>query len=336
MSAEVSARIEEARLCGFYPLILLLERLVGGSPVGEAASPAEELIRFRHDPALTFSTGDVARVREFQAGPPSAVPGDELRRGYEVTTTFLGLTGSVSPLPPYIAEEVAQEQDESTPMRDFLDLFHHRLLSLLYRGWTKHDLPNAWRADGTDPWSSRLLALLGVDGGAPDARPRLATWRLLRLAPLLAERTMTAEGLAIAIEDALAADLGDARVTVEPFVGAWVQIAEDQLTLLGRQAGRLGQDCLVGRRVLDVAGRFRVTIGPLSSQQYRLFAGGELANRTEELIAALVTEPLEHEVVLWLSEDAAPALCLGASRLGRDAWLGGQRLRARVAARTAA
>jgi len=331
-----AAKIDEARRQGFYPLVLLLERLAGGPPVGSASDPALERVRFRHDPSLTFSTGDVAAVRELSLPPEPGDPEGAPRRGFEVVTTFLGLTGSVSPLPQYLVEEVAQEDPDFPRMRGFLDLFHDRMLALLYRGRARRDFANGWRADAADPWSPRLLSLLGIDTASAEALPALPVWQILRLAPLLAERTMTAAGLAAAIEDALEEELGGARVAVEPFVGAWVPVAPDQLTRLGRQAGRLGQDCLVGQRVLDVAGRFRVRIGPLSSVQYRRFAGGEPVRRVEELVSALVSEPLEHEIVLWLAEDAAPALQLGVSRLGKDAWLGGQIREAQIRARSAA
>jgi len=327
-----AASIEEARRRGFYPLVLLLERLAGGPPVGSTSDPALERIRFRHDPSLAFPTGDVAAVRELSLPPEPSDPEGQPRRGFEVVSTFLGLSGSVSPLPQYLVEEVAQEDPDLPRMRDFLDLFHDRMLALLYRGRARRDLANGWRTDAADPWSPRLLSLLGIDTASAEALPALPVWQILRLAPLLSERTMTAAALAAAIEDALEADLGGARVEVEPFAGAWVSVAPDQLTRLGRQ-GRLGQDCLVGRRIFDVAGRFLVRIGPLSSAQYGRFAGGEPVRRVEDLVHALVSEPLQHEIVLWLAEEAAPALKLGASRLGKDAWLGGQRRMEQIRAR---
>jgi len=325
--------IEDARRQGFLPLVMLLERLAGGSGVGTAASPDDEAIRFRHDPSLTFSSSDVTSVREIQleAGLDGAP-----RTGYEVTTTFLGLTGGVSPLPQFMAEEVAQEDSDAPRMRDFLDLFHHRLLSLFYRGLLKYDLAGSRRADESDLWVARLLAILGVDVAPGETRPPIAAWRLLRLAPLLVEPTITAAGLGAAIADALAEEMGDAQVQVEPFAGAWVRISDDEVTRLGQQAGCLGRDCLLGQRVLDPAGRFRVLIGPLSGEQYRKFVSGDAIRRAEELVQALVSEPLEHEIVLWLAEDAAPALRLGASRLGRNTWLGSQARPATILARKAA
>jgi type VI secretion system protein ImpH len=125
-------------------------------------------------------------------------------------------------------------------------------------------------------------------------------------------------------------------VAVEPFAGGWVAIAEGDLNRLGLRASSLGQDLVLGRRVVDVAGRFRAVIGPLSAEGYQRFSGGEPVRRVEELIAALVSEPIEHEVVLWLAEDAAPAVRLGTSRLGKNSWLGGQRRQIRIRAEQAA
>jgi type VI secretion system protein ImpH len=325
--------IEDARRQGFMPLVMLLERLVGGPGVGAAASPDEEAIRFRHDPSLSFSPSDVTSVHEFALDPG---PDGARRAGYEVTTAFLGLTGGVTPLPQFMAEEVAQEDPDAPRMREFLDLFHHRLIALFYRGLMKYDLAGSSRADESDAWVARLLALLGVDLAPGETRPPLAAWRLLRLSPLLVEPTLTAAGLAAAIADALAEERGHAQVQVEPFAGEWVRISEDEVTRLGRVASCLGRDCLLGQKVFDPAGRFRVRIGPLSGEQYGRFASGDATRRVEELVDALVSEPLEHEIVLWLEEDAAPALRLGASRLGRNTWLGSQVRLASILARKAA
>ncbi len=327
--------VEEARRCGFFPLVQLLERLTGGAPVGTSASPSGDRIRFRHDPALAFSTADVVAVRETALPPePSDAEGSP-RRGFEVTTSFLGLTGGVTPLPLYLAEEVCQEDPDAPLLGAFLDLFHHRLLSFLYRARAKYDVPAGWRSDLSDPWSPRLLALLGIDASQESAPGAPARWWLLRLAPLLAEGAVTAHALEAALTDALAPDLGGARVAVEPFAGTWADISRDDRNRLGQRSCRLGLDLVLGRRVFDVAGRFRVLIGPLSSEGYRRFAAGEPVGRAEGVIGALVSEPIEHEIVLWLAEDAAPALALGASRLGKDSWLGGQRRQMRIRAHQA-
>jgi type VI secretion system protein ImpH len=323
-------RLQTARRRGFGPLMLLLERLSPDAPeVGGEAMPAEEPIRLRHDPALAFPTGDVSSVRRvtLPSDPNDLRPPREV---VEITTTFLGLTGTVSPLPGYIAEEVAQEVahagDEPPRQREFLDLFHHRILSLFHRAMIVHDPAATCRSDQSDAWSRRLLALEGFDaagGGVPDEE----TWRLLRCAPLLAERAMTGAGLEAAIADSLRFELGCARVAVEQFVGTWVPLAAEDRTRLGAAACELGRSAVLGSHVFDRAGKFRVVIGPLDRAGYQRFSSPELRSRVMRFVRALAGDELAHEIVLWLGPDAAPPLELSAGgtfQLGRNAWLGRQ------------
>src|SRR3990172_24529 len=61
----VEELVAGARQSGFYPLVMMLERLGGGEgQVGTDAGPEEESVRFRHDPGLGFSAGDVLEGRE--------------------------------------------------------------------------------------------------------------------------------------------------------------------------------------------------------------------------------------------------------------------------------
>jgi type VI secretion system protein ImpH len=312
-AAALAARIEEARRRGAYPLLLLLERVLGpGACLGTAATPDEERIRLRHDARLAFRPGEVSavRVREASDGGPHV----------EITTAFLGLSGAASPLPPYLDEEVAQEDEETPRRRDFLDLFHHRFISLFWRARARGDWPNAYRSDQSDPWSRRLLAFLGRE-----RTPRVPRWRLLRWAPLLAERAVTPRALEAAIADVIEKELGPVGVAVEPFAGGWADLDPVDLNELGRARSRLGRDLLLGRRILDRGGRIRVVLGPLSREGLsRVRRSGTVLREIADALAELCPATLEREVVLWLSREAAPQLALGTARLGRDSWLGGQ------------
>jgi len=310
---EIARHLDAARRRGAYPLLLVLERLLGGDAgIGTAATLDEERIRLRHDPQLAFRTAEVSavRLRDVNADRPAV----------EIVTSFLGLTGAASPLPPYIPEEIAQEDEDSPSRRDFLDLFHHRFISLFFRARARSDFPNGYRSDQADAWSRRVLALLGRDG-----RPRLEPWRILRWAAILAQRNVTAAALEAAIGDVLAEDLGDVGVAVEPFVGEWAAIDPDDENRLGRARSSLGRDLVVGRRILDRASKFRLVLGPLGREGLaRLRGDARILRKVADVVGELCAATLEFEVVLWLTADAAPHLELGSARLGRDSWLGGQ------------
>lgn len=327
-------QLEKARRAGFRALLVLVERVLGsGARVGTEAAPGEERLRFRHDPALEFSASDVASVRRREL---PGDPGDFTARPravLEITSAFLGLSGAVSPLPSYLAEEVAQEDPDRPRLREFLDLFHHRILSLFRRAQARCDYPATWRSDGGDAWSLRVLALLGVDV-PPGAPPPPGTWRLLRYAPFLAERSLTAEAVEAALEDGLSEALDGARVRVEQFAGAWVDIGPGERCQLGRSGSRLSQDLILGRRIFDRAGKYRVVLGPLTRQGFEQVTGRPVVLRTvKDTLLALTAEPIDCEVQLSLREDAAPQLRLsarGPARLGRNTWLGGQTQRTRI------
>jgi len=309
---------------GFFPLVAFLERLTSDAArVGELGPVTEERIRFRHDPSLGFSSSDVSAVVLRQV---PVRPDDSLSRRplFEVSTTFLGLTGSASPLPLYMAEEVAQEDPDDAVQREFLDLFHHRLLSLMYRIESRYRVTRELTASCTDQWSRRILALAGFDTYDRTWPGILPPWRLLKIASLLISRVRTAEKLELALQEVLSHELEGARVTVRQFVGRWVDI--DARMQLGVVNNLLGRNTLLGGRAFDRMGRFQVEIGPLPPTAWRrLMADGDLYPLAREIVSLFVRDPLEYTFELFLAESVAHTFTLTtgwSSKLGRDTWLG--------------
>ncbi|MBU8900873.1 type VI secretion system baseplate subunit TssG [Corallococcus sp. H22C18031201] len=318
---------EAAPRLGFFQVVAALERLTAqAARVGGAGPVTEEMIRFRHDPSLAFSSGEVSEVtlREVPVRPEDSFTRRPL---FEVVTRFLGLTGSVSPLPHYLAEEVAQEDPDQAVRREFLDLFHHRLLSLLYRIESKYRVSSETNSTFTDQWSRRLLALAGFDTYEKPREGRLPTWRLLRIAPLLGCRARTADQLEVALQDVLGDDLEGARVTVRQFVGRWVDI--DARVQLGRANHVLGRNMLLGGKAFDRTGKIQIHISPLPPRAYRrLMQEGDLQPLVREVVSIFVRDPLEYDLELGLTEGVQQQFRLSRqepSQLGRDTWLGTSR-----------
>jgi len=323
----VGMLLGQPRRVGFYRAVELLERATRGPRIGDYGPVNEESIRFRHDPSLTFATSDVSRIlsRPRRAGETGDGPDEPV---YEITTTFLGLTGTVSPLPTYMAEEVLHEDHDRPAQREFLDVFHHRIISLFYRAHARYSFSADYLSTSNDPWSRRSLALAGIDT-FDDAPPpvNLSLARLLRLAPLLATRARTAQGLVAAVSDVMDEVLIGAPVSVEQFVGRWVTIEERQLLRLGIANTTLGVDATIGRRVFDRGGKFRLVLGPLKRKAFQRFLpGGDGLAQIKELVTFYVRDPLEFDLELILAPGETPSLRLSAapgegSRLGLDSWV---------------
>ncbi|WP_342374356.1 type VI secretion system baseplate subunit TssG [Myxococcus stipitatus] len=319
----------------FRPLVALLERLTSSAvPVGGTGPALDERIRFRHDPSLTFSASDVSRVRV--VSQPDAHGGSA--EVIEVLSTFLGLTGAVSPLPDYILEEIAQEDPDSARRRDFLDLFHHRLLSLLYRALVRYSLAAETTRGGSDAWSQRALALGGLDTYERPYSGALSPAQLLRLTPLLSARARTAGVLELALTDVLSPVLGEATVSLRQFSGAWVDIEADNRMRLGRSNSNLGRSMLLGARVFDRSGGFSIHISPLEGEVYRrLLPEGDLSPVVREVVDLFVRDPLDCSLVLGVREVELPRFRLsrdGTFRLGQDCYLGQRRSDTRLRTRT--
>ncbi len=309
----------------FYVTVGMLERLTpDAARIGGDGPAGREAIRFRHESSLAFSAGDVSRIAYVEV--PRGVGGalEAKRHRYEVTTTFLGLTGSSTPLPLFMAEEIEQAQDAGHMRRDFLDLFHHRFVSFVFRVTVKYDLAREFSLDCTDEWTRRVLALAGLDAWSGRRTKHIPLWRLARLAPLLASRVRSARAIERALQDLCSEALGDARIQMIQFAGGWVPLDPTQRTLLAKSNSVLGRSSVLGVQCFHRAGKAVVRIGPLRENFRRFLADGDMYPMVRELLELMSPEPIDFELDLVLDAQARPPFRLGragAGRVGVDTWL---------------
>jgi type VI secretion system protein ImpH len=307
--------LERGRRLPFVALVQLLEELVPAKArVGEEGPIYDEPVRFRHDPALGFHTSDITRVQ--RAGPAGAT-------FIEVTTSFAGVTGSSSPLPSGLIEEIAQADDEEGVQRDLVDGFHHRLLGLLYRGLMRSDFARSFRADASDRMSERLLLLAGF---APESAERvsgLSRGLLLRLSPLLVCHPPSGHRLELALRDVFHDLLANAHVQVTCMTGGVVQLEREECPRLGVDM-MLGRNSCLGRRIPAPASGARVTIGPLSSEICaHLAPGGDRYAELCAVITLLAPEAVDMDVELQPSNASVARLGRAhGTKLGLNTWLG--------------
>jgi type VI secretion system protein ImpH len=308
---------ERGEKFAFFQLLYLLERVHANAVGLGGTGPASgERIRLRPDASMSFPASDVSEVKH--------VPGADGVDRTRVTTTFMGLYGTSSPLMNYFIEQIAQNeyQGYQQPVRELLDVLHHRLLSLVYRAWTKYRLYVGYRSKGGDEFTRRMLCAAGIDGfGAHN--PPIHRFLFLRYAPMLAWRARTAHGLAIALHELF----GNLGVRIEQFVGAWTLIEKPYRNKIGQVNANLGESLTIGRYVFDASSRYKIVLGPLGYDDYLAFLPGGHKRPLLRGVCAVFTRGY-YDVLLELhvKPDAAPRYQLGsprASTLKRTAWLGG-------------
>jgi type VI secretion system protein ImpH len=306
-----------AQRASYYRLVYLLERLFPSAPpLGQLGPVADERIRLRGDPSLIFASSDVSELESVKYA-------DGVKRA-RVSATFMGLYGAVSPMPAYFIEQIAltDYQGGPQPIREFLDVLHHRVLSLLYRTWTKYRLPVTYRRQGTDPFSRRMFCAVGLDGFRDHATP-IDRFFFLRYAPILASKSRSARSLEVVLSEML----GKINVKVEQFIGHWTLIEKPFRNKLSVMNNVLGESLTLGRYVYDGSGRFKIVLGPVSYDEYLSFLPG---GARQSLVRGVVETftPGVHDVMLEIhvDTDEAPRFQLGsprASTLKRTAWIGG-------------
>jgi type VI secretion system protein ImpH len=297
---------------GFYQAVRRLENLYRDKPrVGTSNHASDDPVRLAQEPSTAFAPSTLA---SFAPGAGNARP--------RLASYFFGLLGPNGPLPIHLTEygrERLRNAGDATFVR-FLDLFHHRMLSLFYRAWAINQPAVSFDRPEDDRFAVYVGSLFGL--GTPalrnrDAFPDLAR---LRYAALFANQTRHGAGLR-----AMLKDFFRMPVTIQEFIPGWLHLGEDMRWRLGRSraSGTLGQSATIGARVWSCHHKFRIAFGPLSLAQYRrLLPGGESLRRLVPLVRSYVGDELEWDVNLVLRSEEVPPLELGkGGRLGWTTWL---------------
>ncbi len=304
----------------FTQLVRLLERLAPQCiPVGEGVEPHKESVRFRSNVSLAFPPSDIHRLLPNQEDPDKTPV---------LEVNFLGLAGHFGPLPQvfteWIRDRISQKDFAS---RDFLDIFNHRLLSLLVRIHKKHAPGLEIRSPARARFSQGPLALLGLGAPTLQERQQVDDRALLGMAGLLMRGCPTAVGLV-----SLVASHFSVKVEVSQFQGAWMPLERDQLSYIRPGNGPiLGRNAVVGRRVWDQHGGFKLIVGPLDPDLFASFLpDGNKHQALRDLIRFYVGFAFRIEVVLKLETKAMSGTLLSASgkggRLGWTSWLKARQL----------
>lgn len=284
-------------------------------PVGGFGDPKHEVVRLLANPRISFPASEIQAFKEGDDGP------------HEMTVNFMGLTGPQGVLPLYYSTLVQQRvAARDHALKSFLDLFHHRMISLFYRAWEKSHLVAGYEKDRRDKLTRLLLDLVGVGGESVQDRLGIPGESLLFYAGVLGPAQRSAAALRQLVEDYFGVP-----TEVEQFVGGWHPISESERTGLGDDAvgpaAQLGVGAVVGDELWDPQSRVRIRLGPLSRARYDSFLPtGRAYGDLQALTRFFGDDQLDFEVQLVLAKEDVPPLELGAetesaAALGWGTWI---------------
>lgn len=288
----------------FFKAVELLEKFARGKEkLGQTLEPVKEPVRFSVKPGFSFPASDISGLSRNK---------DEDRSDMDVT--FMGLIGPSGLLPNWYNElAVEREKNKDHTLVAFLDIFHHRLISLFYLAWKKHRFPETYQPGAKDRLSRYVLSLAGLGTSGMVGRLGLPRESLTFYSGLLSLPVASAASIEAAIEY-----FSGARTRVDQFVQRDVLLEKDDCTSLGSANARIGMDAVCGTRIRECQTKFRVNLGPVGYQSYHRFMPvGDLLLPVFSLIRYMVGIEFEFEIRIFLKKEEVPTCILGQEGPGK-------------------
>ena len=284
-----------------------------GPAIGGDVPPTAEPIRFVAMRGMRHPDAEIASATQEDAG-------GQVR----MEAAFMGLIGPMGVMPDHYTElVVARDRARDEAFGALIDLFNHRAISLFYRAWAKYRVPVAFgdtKGALTDPVSRLLAALAGLAGLAgPGGDPRI-----LGAAGLLARRVRSPDALGRVL-----AALYGLPVEIIELEPRRIRIDADEQTRLGDRAtssgayALLSANAVLGTVVTDVAGRFRIRVGPIGRERFdQFFPPNTLHAEMVATVRQVIGPTADFDIQLLLDRDEVPGSRTGTTtRLGQTSWL---------------
>lgn len=317
--------LPDVRGMNFFVLMESLYRRYGGADREPSlrTEPEQEVVLFKSDASIAFPVSDLSTLERNDSGQ------------FTLTTKFLGFSGSQSPLPGYYLDRMAHESAQNEEgLNAFLDLFSHRWTQFAYHAWRKYRYYICFRNGGTDSFSQRMYALVGL--GNPSVRDRLAInhSKMLAYAGILATPGRSPDVVSNLVSHCF--DLADVsienwqlrKVAVEPAQQNRLGVRNPKRKTAGYVPGRsvIGVNFTLGARVPDRSGKFLLRIGNLTMARYLSFLPeGENHQALIMFVSFLLRDQFAWDLQLSLAPDQAKGMRLGdrfRSCIGRTAFIG--------------
>lgn len=307
----------DSTLSASFDFFELLRRLENRSGLfGHSGRPDREPARLGQHVRLGFAVQDVAEFHEATDDAPA-----------RVTVANLGLLGPEGPMPLHLTRWVLdrlsqrwfagadQRQTSDTTFVDFINILQHRMIALFYRAWADaHPAVQVERGDGGRV-RAMLEAMAGV--GLPGTRNPALDPTKLNQAGALANQVDGPERLTQFLAQAFGVP-----VRLKEFVGAWLAVPPRLQSRLGFIHAALGKGATIGPRSFGRQNRIELRLGPVGLNEYRNFLPGtKKLDLFRRAVRGLLGEQFDVDVRVVLARDEVPAARIGASQLGRTAWL---------------
>lgn len=281
-------------------------------PLGDDPNIEHQPVSLKSRVLLSYPSSDISVIQKNEGEiAPS-----------EMHVNFFGIGGSQGPLPmPYTETLMSRIAQKDFVMRDFLDIFNHRLLSILHKVKKKHNISLSPTDPHNTPHARILSHLVGLSKPALKNRFSAPDDHFFGLGAFIWQRHRSIVGLATFLQDFF-----KVPVSIDQFKGTWKDMAAEEITYIGkRRTGKnnvLGRTAALGTRFWDQQGLIQINLGPLTYKTFSTFLKTE---KNYALFCEVVRFYLQlthtFQINLILKKDDVPACRLGEGRLAWTSWI---------------
>jgi len=295
----------------FFAVMHLLES-VSGARFGESKAASEDPLYLGQNPHITFAPSMLDGIRK---SPQTS--------HQWLDVNFFGLLGPNGPMPLAMSEDITRlKSKKKQQISDFLNIFHHRLLSLLYRAWANKE-PAIQRDTSTHRRTNNYERYIGslAGYGLPALRKRdtMPDYGKFGHVAYLAGQSKHKQGL-----ESMLYQLFNVPAKIEEFIGEWLSIGKEHQCQLreSHYAKQLGINATLGKNSWQCQYKFKVLLGPMHYDDYLHFLPNQPKIKTvNTVIKNYVGLEFDWEITLLLIKSSIPCTTLGQSGLlGWTAW----------------
>ena len=294
-----------------FDVLRYVEAVYSDMPrLGESVKASDDPVYIRQQPSMAFAPASISRF----------VPG--YKKQDQIFNFPYGIFGANGPLPLHLTEYAYERelQNNDDTLSRFADVFHHRMVSLLYRAWA-----NVQPTISMDrPKSNRFDQYVGAIAATYIDEENLgntSNYSKLFRAGLFNQQSRSADGL-----ETLLSDYFKMTFSISQYSGGWLPLERKDCFRLGSYgfANSLGENSCLGARVYDCQHKFTLSTGALTFKQFeRLLPSSDAYSVLYSLISEYIGVSFEWDLVLKLKSSEAPKWSLGQEgRLGWTNWLG--------------
>lgn len=292
----------------FFTTLRMLERSSPNKPIiGDNALLSEQIVKLTQKPFIEFPASNISKFEN----PSDGVP--------ELSTRFIGFFGPQGALPLSTTLETLdwQNHNDDAFIR-FTEIFSTRFQELFFRAWgSSKPIVHIDRPD-EDRFLRYIGSFIGIGSSPYFERDSVKDIIKIPYAGMISTEVKSASRLQRFLKGVFKVD-----IEIQERIPSWLIFETDDCLQLGTVASSLGGDTFLGKKVLTINEKIRISIKSNDLKNYETFLpGGENYKKLVDLIVFYIGYRFEFELELSLIKEEAPATQLSKSgKLGWTSWV---------------